>query len=50
MLLVNLWIVWNWRRQLVQEEREELIRAEIKLLDEIIGILEKVLLGVEVSC
>ena len=28
-VLVNLGIVWSWRKQLLQEEREERVKAEV---------------------
>ncbi|KAG0648804.1 ATF CREB activator 1 [Hyphodiscus hymeniophilus] len=46
-VVVNLWVVWSWRRQLVQEQQEERIKTEIHLLDEVIACLERVLAGVE---
>ena len=48
MVLVNLIAILSWRKQLIQEEREARVKAEIKMLDEVIACLEKVLAGCEV--
>lgn len=48
MVLVNLIVILSWREQLVQEEQEARVKTEIKMLDEVIACLEKVLTGCEV--
>lgn len=33
MIVVNLFIIWSWRKQLIKEEKEDRVRAEVWSLD-----------------